>query len=113
MIADQYTKYCNLSFDKEANIIAIADIFTYNYQILNMLILDEVIKIALFKIKMLGNMLRNSHKNCSNIICSLLTICPSSMETIYHLLQKLIGITYIFYDICKNGCYCYAKSPSL
>lgn len=48
MLADYDQEYCNLSFDKEANITAIADIFAYDYGILSMFTLDEAIGIAIF-----------------------------------------------------------------
>lgn len=87
-----------MSFDKKADIIAIADIFAYNYEILSIFILDEAIEIALFKVKILENILHNSHKDYSDIICSLLTTLPPSIKTICCLLQKLTGMTHISYQ---------------
>lgn len=86
---------------------------TYDYEILNMLTLEEAIGIALFKVKLMANILRNSYKNYSNIMRCLFTTLPPVMKTVHCLLQKMTGIIHISYDICRNECYCYAKSSDL
>lgn len=75
------------------------DILAYDYEILSIFIFEEVIGIALFKVIMLGNLSRNFHKNYSNIMHCLLTMLLPGMETVHCLLQKVIGITHISYDI--------------
>ena len=99
--------------NEEANIVAVIDMLVYDYEILSMLTLEAIIGITLFKVRILGNVLRNSHKNFSDIMRCLLTIPFSGIETIYRLFQNVIGITYISYNIYRNRCYCYAKSPDL
>lgn len=91
--ADQYPEYCQLNFDKEADIVAVADMLAYDYRILSMITFEEAIRIALFKVKMMGNVSCHSHKNYSDILRSLLSTPPPSMEIIHHLLQKITGIT--------------------
>jgi hypothetical protein len=93
--------------DDEEQITAAGTIF--NYGLLPTLQQREIISVALYQIKTRCNVALDTHLEYMDVFQTLLDSTIMDTRTVESLLERITGIKHERYDVCRNGCICFAK----
>jgi hypothetical protein len=81
----------------------------FNYGLLPTLQQREIISVALYQIKTRCNVALDTHLEYLDVFQALLDSAIMDTRTVESLLERVTGITHERYDVCRNGCICFAK----
>jgi hypothetical protein len=95
------------NLDEEDELIAAGNMFQYG--ILPVLSECEIISIALYQIKTRCNVALDTHLEYLQVVRSLLKYRILDPRTVETTLERITGIKHERYDVCRNGCLCFAK----
>ena len=98
----------NLDNDSEVRTFAEA----FNYGTLAVLSPREILSVALYQVKATKNVPLDTHLEYLEIISALTGHQSMDTRTVEALLERLTGIRHERFDVCRNGCVCFA-SPEL
>jgi hypothetical protein len=81
----------------------------FNYGLLPTLQQREIISVALYQIKTRCNVALDTHLEYLDVFQTLLDSAIMDTRTVESLLERITGIKHERYDVCRNGCMCFAK----
>jgi hypothetical protein len=81
----------------------------FNYSLLPALRPDEILSVALYQIKTRCNVSLDTHVEYLEVFRALLDFTVLDTRTVETLLERVTGIRHERYDVCRNGCVCFAK----
>jgi hypothetical protein len=81
----------------------------FNYGLLPTLQQREIISVALYQIKTRCNVALDTHLEYLDVFQTLLDSTIMDTRTVESLLERITGIKHERYDVCRNGCICFAK----
>lgn len=80
----------------------------FNHKVKSHLSGIQLISLALYQIKLRGNVPRAIHCNYVSLVACLLPRGkPHDARTVEGILERVTGIGHVSYDICVNGCVCF------
>jgi len=95
--------------DDNAELVAALELFGYG--ILSCLTNSEAISLALFITKIQNTTPRHGYQDYQELLNALLAAHTLDIRTVHSLLERKTGIKHIRYQVCENGCYCFARTP--
>jgi hypothetical protein len=97
----------HFDLDDEEQLLAAGKHF--NYSLLPALRPDEILSVALYQIKTRCNVSLDTHVEYLEVFRALLDFTVLDTRTVETLLERVTGIRHERYDVCRNGCVCFAK----
>ena len=88
-----------------------ADLLDFNYEYLTLLTPQELVSIALYKIKMKNNFTHEGYKDCSRLFSEQSGFPYLDVRTVHKIIRSTTGVAHVSYDVCVNNCICFAKHP--
>jgi len=85
---------------------------TFDYEHKNQLSTQQLLSLALFKCKTFGNVSQDVHSWHVQVVRAMMPDTPAlDIRTVQKLLETSTGIAHRIFDICQDGCICYAAYP--
>ena len=108
-LADEPRDAQNRQFnlDNDSEVCAFAEEF--NYGTLEVLSPREVLSVALYQVKATKSVPLDTHLEYLEIISALTCHQIMDTRTVESLLKRLTGIRHERFEVCKNGCVCFAS----
>jgi len=96
--------------DSEYNgLVEALDLFGYG--VLSFLTRPEAVSLSLFLAKIQCKAPRQGYREYQDILRCLLAERPMDIRTVHAMLERKTGIKHLRYQVCNNGCYCFAEEP--